>query len=828
MSAADRAVDPELLLAHADGLHALARRLLRDANLAEDVVQDAMLAAVRRPPPEGVPLGPWLVGIVRNLARMARRGDARRAVREHLAAPNRADEPAGAAVARAETHRRLVDAVLALAEPYRSAIVMRYLDGLSPSEIARRTGEPPATVRTRVHRGLALLRERLDADARRDGRSWVAAFIALTRRPRLELGASAVVAACLVLCAAGVLTTRAMWPATVVSGTETAAATAEPSRREPDLRSRTGRQASSQRARVDATDASAATEVAEPSAADSQVAAPPSAPAGVSVEIVDDDGNHVHDGVVKLESANVLQLADFGVEKYARHANRLGETQIGAVNPLVIADLPGDLDGLEVAASARVPGLPPTARATFVLHAGSVESVRLVATRPRSAVVRVVDRTTGVPVAGASVISTTELERRGTAAAAARGTTGPGAAVTADDGSCSLGGLGGGEHRIVVEHTGHARAASTWTGGEVLVRLEPRGADGTVVVTVTGHDGRPFEGIGVELYDTDRVVKTDAAGRAVFDAVAPGFVSVSLDTGQWFEALRAGQWKELGDVSRNVVLDPGRTCEIALGFVRAASAIDGRVVGEDGTPAAGVVVKLLGMSTPMQADATTDADGRMRFDRLTGGRYMARIAAPDGEEWFVGGVDVSADAHIERTWTLGANTVRGRVVSRPDHQPVAGVDVYAIGPREVAATSGLGAFRFAKARTGPGGRFEFRHVRTGAFEFSARKDDSGARRAGAAVPRDEEVVLELVRYGHIVVRFAKEDRESLLTAKLGLLTADGENAGGLADADGGESLVSDGLVPGRYEIEVSLGERTRRFSVEVRSGETSVVEITAP
>lgn len=828
MSATDRAVDPELLLAHAEGLHALARRLLRDANRADDVVQDAMLAAMRCAPPDGVPLGPWLVGIVRNLARMTRRGDARRAAREHLSAPQRDQEPAGAAVARAETHRLLVDAVLALAEPYRSAIVMRYLDGLSPSEIARRTGEPSATVRTRVHRGLAFLRERLDADARRDGRSWVAAFVALTRRPHLELSASVVVAACCVICAAGYVTFRALRPATAVFDEQTVAATAESSRRGPDIRSRAGASSSSQRARIDATDASAATDVAEPPPAAAEDAAPPSAPAGVSVEVVDEDGNHLHDGVVKLEMANVLQLADFGVEKYTKHQGRLGETQLGASNPMVIGDLPAELDGLEVAATARVPGLPPTARATFVLHAGSVESVRLVASRPRSALVRVVDRTTGAPVAGASVISSTELERRGLDAAAARGKTGPGSTVTGDDGSCSLGDLGGGEHRIVVDRSGYARAVSTWSGGDVSVRLEPQGADGTIVVTVTGHDGRPFEGIGVTLYDTDRVVKTDATGRAVFDAVAPGFFHVSIDTGQWFEAVRAGGWKEHGETLRNAVLEPGRTCEVALGFVRAASAIDGRVVGEDGTPAAGVVVKLLGMSTPMQADATTDADGRMRFDRLTGGRYMARIVADDGETWWVGRVDVSAEAHAERTWTLGANVVRGRVVSGPERVPVSGVEVHVIGPADASAAPGANAFHFATTKSGPDGRFEFRHARTGTFQLSAQKDDSGARRADVAAPRDEDVVLELAPHGHIAVRFAKEDRESLLTAKLRLFTADGEDAGDFGDAEGDDDLVSGGLVPGRYEIDVSLGARTRRFSVEVRSGETSRVEITAP
>jgi hypothetical protein len=207
---------------------------------------------------------------------------------------------------------------------------------------------------------------------------------------------------------------------------------------------------------------------------------------------------------------------------------------------------------------------------------------------------------------------------------------------------------------------------------------------------------------------------------------------------------------------------------------------------------------------------------------------MARIVAADGETWWVGQVDVSAEAHAERTWTLGANILRGRVVSGPEHTPVAGVEVHAIGPADASAAPGVSGLRFATAKTGPDGRFEFRHARAGTYSFCADQGDSGARRPGVALPGDAEIVLEMAPHGRIAVRFADEDHESLLKAKLRLLTADGEDAGDFGEAEGGDDLVTGGLVPARYEIEVSLGERTRRFSVEVRPGETSRVEISAP
>ena len=46
-------------------------------------------------------------------------------------------------------------------QPYRAALTMRYLEGLSPQEIADATGEPPNTVSVRISRGLKQLRSLL-------------------------------------------------------------------------------------------------------------------------------------------------------------------------------------------------------------------------------------------------------------------------------------------------------------------------------------------------------------------------------------------------------------------------------------------------------------------------------------------------------------------------------------------------------------------------------------------------------------------------------------------------------------------------------------------
>ena len=173
--------DMESLLRHAEAVRQLARRLVRDDDQADDVVQDACIAALDRPPPQGVPVRAWLVGIVRNLAARRRRTDARRAAREQTKARHRAPEEPYEILGRAETHRHLVKTVLQLEEPYRTALLLRYFDGLAPSEIAVRLGVPAATVSTHLRRGLARLRLKLDESHGGDRATWTLALVPLAR-----------------------------------------------------------------------------------------------------------------------------------------------------------------------------------------------------------------------------------------------------------------------------------------------------------------------------------------------------------------------------------------------------------------------------------------------------------------------------------------------------------------------------------------------------------------------------------------------------------------------------------------------------------------------
>jgi RNA polymerase sigma-70 factor (ECF subfamily) len=176
----------ERLLVDSAWLRALALSLVRDVHTADDLVQETWLRALSRPPRDGVSPSGWLATVLRNVARDRARRTARRTSREAAAARRDGDVGAGDLVARADAHRLLSAEVVRLREPYREAVLLRFFEGLSPTEIAARTGVPPATARTRLHRGLALLRDALE---RRDPGGWLPALAPLVAGRRTgEIG----------------------------------------------------------------------------------------------------------------------------------------------------------------------------------------------------------------------------------------------------------------------------------------------------------------------------------------------------------------------------------------------------------------------------------------------------------------------------------------------------------------------------------------------------------------------------------------------------------------------------------------------------------------
>jgi RNA polymerase sigma-70 factor (sigma-E family) len=164
---ADEAVTA-LYGAHYRPLVRLAALLLRDAGEAEEVVQDAFVAmhtGWHRLRDADRALG-YLRRSVVNGSRSALR---RRAVRErHRPAPVPDAASAEYHALLAVEHRAVVDAVRALPERQREAIVLRYYADLSEADAARAMGISTGAVKSHTARGMAALRTNLE----RQARSW--------------------------------------------------------------------------------------------------------------------------------------------------------------------------------------------------------------------------------------------------------------------------------------------------------------------------------------------------------------------------------------------------------------------------------------------------------------------------------------------------------------------------------------------------------------------------------------------------------------------------------------------------------------------------------
>jgi RNA polymerase sigma-70 factor (ECF subfamily) len=126
--------------------------VVHDSGAAEDIAQEAFLAAMRSLDrfDRRRPFGPWLHRIVVNRAidwsrARALRREAGSAAIEHVPAPAARDNP----------HAQSLAAALAELSPeHRAVIVLRHLLEYTPGEIAELLGLPRGTVNSRLRRGL--------------------------------------------------------------------------------------------------------------------------------------------------------------------------------------------------------------------------------------------------------------------------------------------------------------------------------------------------------------------------------------------------------------------------------------------------------------------------------------------------------------------------------------------------------------------------------------------------------------------------------------------------------------------------------------------------
>jgi RNA polymerase sigma-70 factor (ECF subfamily) len=158
-------VDPESYADQDRFVRVLIRRLVTDQHLAEDLAQDTWLAALRQSAASMFLQRMWLGTVAKNFVLQAARGKVRRLAREKAVARSISVEPEEVLVDES-LRRRVLRAVDDLDEPYRSAIRLRFFEDLPPTLIAERLRVPTETVRTRLKRGLAMIRARWFEDPR--------------------------------------------------------------------------------------------------------------------------------------------------------------------------------------------------------------------------------------------------------------------------------------------------------------------------------------------------------------------------------------------------------------------------------------------------------------------------------------------------------------------------------------------------------------------------------------------------------------------------------------------------------------------------------------
>ena len=175
----DQAAFEVLMRRHNGKLFRVARAILKDDAEAEDALQDAYLDAYRHIDAFrcGARLTTWLTRIVINQALMRLRkhrrdrivvpfADGRASVTDQAeadVADERTESPPGAML-RAEIRRALERRIDELPIAFRTVFVMREVEDMTVEETAECLSIPAATVRTRLFRARALLREALARD----------------------------------------------------------------------------------------------------------------------------------------------------------------------------------------------------------------------------------------------------------------------------------------------------------------------------------------------------------------------------------------------------------------------------------------------------------------------------------------------------------------------------------------------------------------------------------------------------------------------------------------------------------------------------------------
>lgn len=155
-----------LALACGDRLHAIAHRILRDVELAEDATQQALLAIWQNLPMLRDParFDAWSYRLLVNTCYAE--GRRRRVWNPNLHVLYDDETAAPDALGQVHDRDQLERGFRRLSIDHRAVVVLHTYLGLSLDEIADTLGVPPGTIRSRLHFAVRAMRAALDADER--------------------------------------------------------------------------------------------------------------------------------------------------------------------------------------------------------------------------------------------------------------------------------------------------------------------------------------------------------------------------------------------------------------------------------------------------------------------------------------------------------------------------------------------------------------------------------------------------------------------------------------------------------------------------------------